>query len=63
MHTLFWRTGEINIGQRCREIFGAHNVFNIGFLTNRGTGVLHTVHYMCMRPHDDALSHRFPQLG
>ncbi|EIW64831.1 uncharacterized protein TRAVEDRAFT_42244 [Trametes versicolor FP-101664 SS1] len=31
------RRGEINIGQRCREIFGDHNVFNIGFLTNRGT--------------------------
>ncbi|KAH9937527.1 uncharacterized protein B0H18DRAFT_1113351 [Fomitopsis serialis] len=31
------RRGEINVGQRCREIFGADNVFNVGFLTNRGT--------------------------
>ncbi|KAI0335983.1 hypothetical protein GY45DRAFT_1316007 [Cubamyces sp. BRFM 1775] len=31
------RRGEINIGQRCREIFGDDKVFNIGFLTNRGT--------------------------
>lgn len=31
------RRGEINVGQRCREIFGADRVFNIGFLTNRGT--------------------------
>lgn len=29
--------GEINVGQRCREIFGSDNVFNVGFLTNRGT--------------------------
>ncbi|EPQ60895.1 hypothetical protein GLOTRDRAFT_135494 [Gloeophyllum trabeum ATCC 11539] len=32
-----WRRGEINVGQRCREVFGEDNVFNIGFLTNRGT--------------------------
>ncbi|KAI0082192.1 hypothetical protein K474DRAFT_1586400 [Panus rudis PR-1116 ss-1] len=31
------RRGEINVGQRCRELFGEENVFNIGFLTNRGT--------------------------
>ncbi|KAI0757165.1 hypothetical protein C8Q80DRAFT_1092744, partial [Daedaleopsis nitida] len=31
------RRREINIGQRCREIFGDDQVFNIGFLTNRGT--------------------------
>ncbi|KZT06805.1 uncharacterized protein LAESUDRAFT_678813 [Laetiporus sulphureus 93-53] len=31
------RRGEINVGQRCREIFGKDNVFNLGFLTNRGT--------------------------
>ncbi|KAL4243128.1 Erythromycin esterase [Abortiporus biennis] len=31
------RRGEINVGQRCRELFGNDNVFNIGFLTNRGT--------------------------
>ncbi|KAI0639240.1 hypothetical protein C8Q77DRAFT_1044978 [Trametes polyzona] len=31
------RRGEINIGQRCREIFGDDKVFNVGFLTNRGT--------------------------
>lgn len=30
--------GEINIGQRCREIFGDDNVFNLGFLTGNGTG-------------------------
>lgn len=30
--------GEINVGQRCRELFGSDNVFNVGFLTNRGTG-------------------------
>lgn len=30
--------GEINVGQRCREIFGFDNVFNIGFLTGTGTG-------------------------
>ncbi|KAI0670067.1 hypothetical protein C8Q78DRAFT_165939 [Trametes maxima] len=29
--------GELNIGQRCREIFGDDQVFNVGFLTNRGT--------------------------
>lgn len=29
---------EINVGRRCREIFGEENVSNIGFLTNRGTG-------------------------
>ncbi|THH32010.1 hypothetical protein EUX98_g2188 [Antrodiella citrinella] len=29
--------GEINLGQRCRELFQTDNVFNIGFLTNRGT--------------------------
>ncbi|TCD67007.1 hypothetical protein EIP91_000627 [Steccherinum ochraceum] len=29
--------GEINVGQRCRELFGAENVFNIGFLTDQGT--------------------------
>ncbi|KAI0662663.1 hypothetical protein C8Q70DRAFT_1043046 [Cubamyces menziesii] len=34
------RRGEISIGQRCREIFGDDKVFNIGFLTNRGTGSL-----------------------
>ncbi|KZT74782.1 hypothetical protein DAEQUDRAFT_742252 [Daedalea quercina L-15889] len=31
------RRGEISVGQRCREIFGSDNVFNIGFLTNRGS--------------------------
>jgi len=31
------RRGEINIGQRCREIFGDDNVFNLGFLTGNGT--------------------------
>jgi len=31
------RRGEINVGQRCREIFGDDNVFNIGFLTDKGT--------------------------
>ncbi|KAH9946833.1 hypothetical protein B0H21DRAFT_741928 [Amylocystis lapponica] len=31
------RRDEINVGQRCRELFGTNNVFNIGFLTNRGT--------------------------
>ncbi|TFK83604.1 hypothetical protein K466DRAFT_589596 [Polyporus arcularius HHB13444] len=31
------RRREINVGQRCREIFGDDQVFNIGFLTNRGT--------------------------
>ncbi|PCH33492.1 erythromycin esterase, partial [Wolfiporia cocos MD-104 SS10] len=31
------RRDEVNVRQRCREIFGEHNVFNIGFLTNRGT--------------------------
>ncbi|KAH8100587.1 hypothetical protein BXZ70DRAFT_893167 [Cristinia sonorae] len=31
------KRGEINVGQRCRELFGADNVFTIGFLTNRGT--------------------------
>ncbi|EKM60919.1 uncharacterized protein PHACADRAFT_85419 [Phanerochaete carnosa HHB-10118-sp] len=31
------RRGEINIGQRCREIFGGDNVFNLGFLTGNGT--------------------------
>lgn len=31
------RRGEINIGQRCREIFGDDNVFNLGFLTANGT--------------------------
>ncbi|THH02897.1 hypothetical protein EW026_g93 [Hermanssonia centrifuga] len=31
------RRGEINVGQRCRELFGDNNVFNLGFLTGRGT--------------------------
>jgi len=31
------RRGEINVGQRCRELFGSDNVFNVGFLTNKGT--------------------------
>lgn len=31
-------TGEVTIGQRCREVFGEHNVFICGFLTNLGTG-------------------------
>ncbi|KAI0094600.1 hypothetical protein BDY19DRAFT_982048 [Irpex rosettiformis] len=31
------RRGEINVGQRCRELFGDDNVFNIGFLTGTGT--------------------------
>ncbi|CAL1696156.1 unnamed protein product [Somion occarium] len=31
------RRGEINVGQRCRELFGDDNVFNLGFLTDRGT--------------------------
>ncbi|KAH9857938.1 hypothetical protein C2E23DRAFT_919507 [Lenzites betulinus] len=31
------RRGEINLGQRCREIFGDENVFSMGFLTDRGT--------------------------
>ncbi|KAI0932398.1 hypothetical protein AcV7_000486 [Taiwanofungus camphoratus] len=31
------RREEINVGQRCREIFGDNNVFNLGFLTNKGT--------------------------
>ncbi|KZT21668.1 erythromycin esterase [Neolentinus lepideus HHB14362 ss-1] len=34
-----WRHGEVNVGQRCRELFGEDNVFNIGFLTNRGTSI------------------------
>ncbi|TFK57397.1 hypothetical protein OE88DRAFT_129051 [Heliocybe sulcata] len=32
-----WRRGELNVGQRCRELFGAANVFALGFLANRGT--------------------------
>ncbi|KDQ63837.1 hypothetical protein JAAARDRAFT_148566, partial [Jaapia argillacea MUCL 33604] len=32
-----WRRGEINLGQRCREIFGEENVFSLGFLGGRGT--------------------------
>ncbi|KAJ8494918.1 hypothetical protein ONZ51_g2030 [Trametes cubensis] len=40
------RRGEISIGQRCREIFGDDKVFNIGFLTNRGTGSLLNAHGM-----------------
>ncbi|KAJ8453906.1 hypothetical protein ONZ51_g13336 [Trametes cubensis] len=40
------RRGEITIGQRCREIFGDDKVFNIGFLTNRGTGSLLNAHGM-----------------
>ncbi|KAI0651687.1 hypothetical protein C8Q79DRAFT_897295 [Trametes meyenii] len=31
------RQGEINVGQRCREIFGDDQVFSIGFLISRGT--------------------------
>ncbi|OCH96563.1 hypothetical protein OBBRIDRAFT_799798 [Obba rivulosa] len=31
------RRGELNVGQLCRELFGEDNVFNMGFLTNRGT--------------------------
>ncbi|EJF66548.1 hypothetical protein DICSQDRAFT_45785 [Dichomitus squalens LYAD-421 SS1] len=31
------RRRESNVGQRCREIFSNDKVFNIGFLTNRGT--------------------------
>ncbi|EMD41735.1 hypothetical protein CERSUDRAFT_110312 [Gelatoporia subvermispora B] len=31
------RRGELNVGQLCRELFGESNVFNVGFLTNRGT--------------------------
>ncbi|KAJ3550747.1 hypothetical protein NM688_g5004 [Phlebia brevispora] len=31
------KRGEINVGQRCRELFGDDNVFNIGFLTDQGT--------------------------
>ncbi|OBZ78783.1 hypothetical protein A0H81_00606 [Grifola frondosa] len=39
--------GEINVGQRCREMFGVNNVFNIGFLTNRGTGLSTTSFARC----------------
>ncbi|KAI0815276.1 hypothetical protein BC629DRAFT_1645253 [Irpex lacteus] len=31
------KRGEVNVGQRCRELFGHDNVFNIGFLSAAGT--------------------------
>ena len=51
--------GEISIGQRCREIFGDDKVFNIGFLTNRGTGSLLNAQSVSMgvvRTHADLLA-------
>lgn len=35
--------GEVNVGQRCRELFGHDNIFNIGFLSAAGTGECFTV--------------------
>ena len=31
---------DINVERCCREIFGSDNVFDIGFLTHRGTSVV-----------------------
>ncbi|EED79127.1 predicted protein [Postia placenta Mad-698-R] len=61
------RRGEINVGQRCREIFGDDNVFNVGFLTNRGTVTAaygwdepSAIHRM-NPPHNTSIEHIFDE--